>query len=42
MPNHLTFMLSVSVALAGAVAFYAEWRAGDTAMGWIMVGLGCA
>lgn len=32
-------MLSVVVALAGAVAFYVEWRGDDETMGWIMVGL---
>ena len=39
MPNHLRFMLSVAVALVGAVAFYVEWHSGDATMGWIMTGL---
>ncbi|MEE9266272.1 MAG: hypothetical protein V3V86_06075 [Gammaproteobacteria bacterium] len=39
MPTHLRFMLSVAVALVGAVAFYFEWRGGDENLGWIMVGL---
>ena len=39
MPTHLRFMLSLVVALVGAVAFYFESRAGDGAMGWLMVGL---
>ena len=39
MPTHLRFMLSVAVALVGAIAFFVEWRGGDENMGWIMVGL---
>lgn len=39
MPNHLRFLLSIAVAVVSAVALYAEWRSGDTAMGWIMAGL---
>lgn len=39
MPNHLRFILSVTVALVGAVAYYFEQRAGDETMGWIMLGL---
>jgi glucose uptake protein GlcU len=39
MPNHLRFVLSVTVALAGGVAFYVERRSGDETMGWIMAGL---
>ncbi len=39
MPNHLRFILSVTVALAGAIAFYFERRGGDEQMGWIMLGL---
>jgi hypothetical protein len=32
-------MLSVAVALVGAVAFYFEWRGGDETLGWMTVGL---
>jgi glucose uptake protein GlcU len=39
MPTHLRFMLSVVVALVGAVAFYFERRGGDETMGWIMLGM---
>lgn len=39
MPTHLRFILSVAVALVGAIAFYIEWRGGDDQMGWIMAGL---
>ena len=39
MPNHLRFMLSIAVALVGAVAWYLEWRSGDVNMGWLMAGL---
>ena len=39
MPTHLRFMLSIAVALVGAIAFYLEWRGGDAGMGWIMAGL---
>lgn len=39
MPNHLRFILSIVVALVGAVACYAEWRVGNPAMSWIMAGL---
>ena len=39
MPNHLRFMLSIAVALVGAVTWYLEWRSGDVVMGWLMAGL---
>lgn len=39
MPNHLRFVLSIAVAIVGAVACYFEWRAGDESMGWIMATL---
>ena len=39
MPTHLRFMLSIAVALVGAIAFYLEYRAGDADMGWVMLGL---
>ncbi|MCK5363861.1 MAG: hypothetical protein KAR22_12870 [Gammaproteobacteria bacterium] len=39
MPTHLRFMLSVVVAVVGAVAFYVESRAADDTLGWLMVGL---
>jgi hypothetical protein len=32
-------MLSVAVALVGAVALYSEWRSGDAHMGYLMAGL---
>ena len=39
MPNHLRFMLSIAVALVGAVVWYVEWRSEDVNMGWLMAGL---
>lgn len=39
MPTHLRFMLSIAVAVVGAIALYVEWRGGDTNMGWTMAGL---
>jgi len=39
MPTHLRFMLSVVVAVIGAVAFYFESGGGNDTMGWLVAGL---
>jgi hypothetical protein len=32
-------MLSIAVAVVGAIAFYVEWRGEDATMAWTMVAL---